>query len=423
MRLISPILLHHGGPQAQGGIQGFIDSELGNTVAIIAHTIGAILFAIGIGVILLWARAARATDRDRAKDLAHFLPSARLAVIVGVVVNFAGGIMRLYQSDHPSLTEIGTNPWVQLLVLKHVVLVAGVFLSFYLSYGPLRAYAPSRWGGRTPLPSPHLAKRTTLIASWTILAIAAAAILGAVANTVGPGTLPADVMGDGMGPAVEGGGVDGRILYANYTGTITGTPLSPGEDSLAFDVFAGTNEILAEIAWSDPVAAFGLVLVDPDGNEAATFRETGSRQGEARAATDIAPGQWTATITSERGLNTRFNLTVRMLVGVRLPTEVVDTVTIPPNLFAELNMNMTRGAVFNYTFEADADVYFNIHSHPNDELVIHEEGTYRTHAGTFAADRDDVFSILFENRGLAPITVRYGVEGRFEVHSFSGVGS
>ncbi|HVL48515.1 MAG TPA: hypothetical protein VM889_08165 [Candidatus Thermoplasmatota archaeon] len=246
--------------------------------------------------------------------------------------------------------------------------------------------------------------------------------------------LPAVLAGClGSSPAAEGDGEhhpDGatdhateRYVWTNASGKATATPATPFSQDFPFEVPKGAVEVQATVTWTpNPVSVVRLELVTPKGDSVGKgFPEKDGQRSLAFA--DAPPsGTWKLRVTTDRALDVAFQTSAR--VGLLVPQEntLKDTLTVVKRGFAEVNLIMEEGATFNYTWKVTDGAtafYFNIHSHENGETTVHEEGEYTAHQGSWTAPKRQIYSILWENRGLADLDMAYEVTGRFRVHSHS----
>lgn len=214
--------------------------------------------------------------------------------------------------------------------------------------------------------------------------------------------------------AVEG-------LSFPFSGSITGNPAVPGEETFPFEVPEGAVEVRALLTWDVPeVNDVRVALLDPKGEPAASgFPE---RPGQSSAATLDPPssGTWTAVVRSTRAVSAGFALDVRVSFLVPMDNVLSDSLDLGPGDFAELNLIMEEGATINFTFAAaGGTVAWNLHSHEDGELKIHQEGAGAAeHADAFTAPKREIYSLLFESEST-PVTLSYDVTGAFRVHSHS----
>lgn len=111
------------------------------------------------------------------------------------------------------------------------------------------------------------------------------------------------------------------------------------------------------------------------------------------------------------------------LDGEPSPTDVLErSFAIEPDGFAEVNLRMDRNASIRYdwTVEDGTSVRFDVHSHENDRVVVHEQTRAASGSGSFQAPEDGTFSLMWENTGDQPVRVSTHVEGTFELASVTG---
>jgi hypothetical protein len=95
---------------------------------------------------------------------------------------------------------------------------------------------------------------------------------------------------------------------------------------------------------------------------------------------------------------------------------------VPKGLFAEVNLQMPAGseALADYVVEDGGSIEWNVHSHKNEETVVHDEGDGAKGNLAFRAPEDGVYSYLWENKkGKRPVVlkVKLTLSGGARVHS------
>ena len=185
-----------------------------------------------------------------------------------------------------------------------------------------------------------------------------------------------------------------------------------------FQVPAGADEVAALLTWTIPGAVLEFQLENPNGTTIATgFAETDQRRYVATPDLPMA-GNWTATVTATRGVDVHFTLNMTARQGVD-HGPIRQEYTIGRGAFAEINLNMIPGDIFDYVWNADADLYFNIHFHGENGTERPVEFRGRAHEGNFTAPDRQVYSLLWRNEGLTPVRVEADVEGDYRLHSMS----
>jgi hypothetical protein len=95
------------------------------------------------------------------------------------------------------------------------------------------------------------------------------------------------------------------------------------------------------------------------------------------------------------------------------------TWTVAPGTFAEVNVELGAGAKMVATFTAAGEVAWNVHSHPDDEPLIHAEGRSKAGTQSFTADAAGTYSFLWMNDGKTAVdlSVELRIDGEGKVHS------
>lgn len=428
----APAPMHHpGGETATDAnfVQRFIDSDLGVFTGSLLHTGGALLFTAGIIAYVMVAHRLRKTTGDRGQWLA-ILPFAHWFTVSGIVLNGGGGLMRLYQSDHPGIEQAGSSLWVQVLVVKHVFLVLGVGLALWVTW---RTQVPEP--EMSPLPELGMSPtRISLFAITSFITIVLATVLGAVAGTTP--IAPADDMEDTM--AGESGGLLVNETFVTYRagGTVSGTPLMAGEvDAMRFTVLNGTKQVTVELSWTQAAASLDLRVEDEagqpiDGNKTAVG-DTGMEF--VADGPNVRPGEWTIVVTAETAVSETFDLrTVLRLVDedIELLTDTV--VLAPTTTIFEINLEMPYNGTMRYSWEVlnddTSEIYFDVHTHRGGEVQTPVQGYWNSLTGDWTQDSEDDEGVSLmwapedsdENRYSEEIRLKYRVEGPFHVHSIVG---
>lgn len=106
--------------------------------------------------------------------------------------------------------------------------------------------------------------------------------------------------------------------------------------------------------------------------------------------------------------------------GTLVSKDIFTALVIEPEKFAEINLQMAKGAAVTVDFSsAGAAIGWNVHSHASERTVVHAEGSTAADTVRFVADRDGVFSYLWQNKGRSPLTldVKLQAEGSVTLHS------
>jgi hypothetical protein len=88
-------------------------------------------------------------------------------------------------------------------------------------------------------------------------------------------------------------------------------------------------------------------------------------------------------------------------------------VRIEPGKFFESNLQLREGEQLRWSFSAQPaePVSWDIHSHPGNQVVVHDSGDAPAANGTFTAPSAGVYSLLLQNSNPDPLDVTYTVEG------------
>jgi len=81
-----------------------------------------------------------------------------------------------------------------------------------------------------------------------------------------------------------------------------------------------------------------------------------------------------------------------------------------PGQFAEVNIDMPGDGALRAAFRANAPVRWDVHSHPEGGVVIHQEGEGDEGAVEFRALAAGMYSCLWRNEGAEPVDLIVSVE-------------
>ena len=85
--------------------------------------------------------------------------------------------------------------------------------------------------------------------------------------------------------------------------------------------------------------------------------------------------------------------------------------TVDPGTIHEVNLQMKQGATFTYAWSSTGTLYFDIHSHRDGQTIEWQHKAGTNFSGTFKADLDGGYSLLWENDGRTHISLTYDVSG------------
>ncbi|MBI2077804.1 MAG: hypothetical protein HYT80_05450 [Euryarchaeota archaeon] len=425
--MLGPFLpMHHGGasdPDANLA-QKFIDSDPGVVLASFLHTTGALLFTAGIILYVYQARLLDAAKKASHAPSLKVLPIAHGLNLLGIAFNGMGGLMRLYQSDHPRIDELGTNTWVQLLFVKHLFLVLGVGLAVFLTF---RTHVLSIADDAPKTLFPET-RRIQLLAIGSFGTILLASILGAAAaNSFVP---PA-----GTGAQTDTGGDDHAVhgtatffRYANTTGTIGGTVVAPARETVTLDVPPMGFELWADLRWDTQNTALRLEVKNPEGQDVQGTRTPGTQRLQFKLAESLKEGAWRFVVVGETPVEIPYQLTTRVAYGEAAGIFEQTTViagkgaTATRNPFSEIDLKMKLGEGFAYSWEvvdSGSAVSFNIHLHFGSEVVYPVKGEWKSYSGHWSHNetRTDGVSLMWENASPNPVKVHFRLVGNFTVEN------
>lgn len=419
------IPFHHGDGTSDGNaLEQFNDSEGGVFLANVLHSAGALCFTAGIVIYLYLAHQLRRAGGPKAVPHPDLLTYGYGFTIGGIALNGIGGLMRLYESDHPGLDRLGDSTWVQVLLVKHLFLFAGVGLAVWVTLRTRHMHeheaSPAAWERESP--------RITAFSVGSLASILLATLLGAQAANVDLnadlGIVPSSDAGDGNPPPAPEPGPPPIIDRFSTQGRITGSPAAPGAIPNSFTVDNLTGQIEAVVTWTNPLAILTLGAFRPDGSPASGDLTTDGQQ--VRLAIDVAnetPGAWVIEVRSERAVEEPYTFTYTAF-GIPILNTIERTITVAGGgAFFEANLNMDAGANLSYEWRvmgSDA-IAFNIHVHfeSNGSVLYPVEGNWNSLSGNYSHDYDTVGpSLMWENDGTVPLQVHYRVWGDFTVDSY-----
>lgn len=412
--------LHHGDAETSGNwVQRVNDSDGGVLAANVLHTAGALFFTAGIILFLYIARNLR-TSGSLSPTGAGLVRPASWFTLAGVVTNGIGGIMRLYQSDHPSLTQVGESLWVQVLLIKHLFLIAGVGLAVYLI-----------WRSRDVASDPELmadpareSDRWTWFALASVASILAATVLGAVASNASLGEpAPLDSGGGSNFPQDPRTLGPGLLAEASSSGTLTGLPMNPDTDRHEFLVPEGTDLLVVEVRWTMEQAEFAVNVADASGAPLQGTETTSVTTMTWKHEGTLAQGTYVIDVSSEQSLQETYSLTVRAVQSLGGANVVQASVPVATGEFFEVNLLMPTGSNISWAWwleDENETIYFDVHLHPGDEVTYPVQGEWSQHNGTYTHDGSTQGpSLLWANEDHPhAMTVSYKVWGDFAVHSY-----
>lgn len=121
-----PNVSAHGGADDVGWFRTMLGGFEAMVISGFFHTTGAMILLAGL--ILL---AAKLPKKDEAVLLEQNLggKTATKLIIIGMVMNLGGGIMRLYEPGHPDIFSAFEVRWVSIMIVKHLMIVVLCIIS------------------------------------------------------------------------------------------------------------------------------------------------------------------------------------------------------------------------------------------------------------------------------------------------------
>ncbi len=385
----------------------------GAALANFLHTAGALAYIGGVIAWVAWSRGLHKGQHN-----VNTLALGASLSYVGIAANLFGGFVRTYQPGHASLTQVFSDPWVFMMVVKHVALFAGIAAAVYL-FEMVAPRMRAAWKAGTLEPTQ---KPGRVAAAIVLSSIFIAAILGGVTAAL-PGAAAIDQEPDMPDP------VDTPTLFQTQTYFASGSATSGAPPSVGeFDVALGATQLEAYLYTSaiplvGSPSVYELRLISPSG---AVFTGVTDPTSHDPTAAEINSDVVVNVKGPEIG---RWSYEVRATAGVAANWELAITVTGPEGLeltkviqftggFYEINTVMQEGADMNWDWSVEGgESDFNVHQHVAGQTVYPVRGTYSENNGTYIAEEDGGVSIMWENAGNEPITLTFRVWGNFTLHS------
>lgn len=197
------------------------------------------------------------------------------------------------------------------------------------------------------------------------------------------------------------------------------TPLTPYKKEFPFDVGPAVLEVRVNLTWSSQASDIQLQLLDLNGeNQGTGVKETPVSRGVATVDPPTR-GAWKLVVTSTRAVQESYNVNLTLTDYIPGTNHLTQAVNLAARGFAEINLIMEDNSTFDYAFTTREGtlVKYNIHSHVDGVTKYHVEGTEAKANGTFAAPHRQIYSIMWENEAVTPVTLDLKLDGQFRVHS------
>lgn len=209
-----------------------------------------------------------------------------------------------------------------------------------------------------------------------------------------------------------------RPIQETFTGSVSGTPATPGVAEHKLVVPQGAVGINGTLTWAMPVARMKLELLDPWGEVVHTGYPAQSGMLTVATVEPPASGEWTYRVIAEAPAPVEYTLEAVAELIVPADNEIVKRVTLRSGAgFYELNMIMEENATFTFSFNSSEPIKWDVHSHPPEGVKYWQKGEGTTAAGNFTAPARGIYSILFHNEQPLPAEVSLEVRGAFRLHS------
>lgn len=395
-------LLHHD-PDAAANAEGFravLGEAWAHQAAVVFHTTGALVVAGALAAVLYLVTV---HHNEASPWSTRARRNVRTALFVGWVINFLGGVMRLYEPDHPGLSSAPEVAWVNAILIKHLALLAAVGFSVLAV-----ELGPATWRAR-PRANAVIALALVLVSS----------LIGGVASGLPLGHMEDDSMvgtgGDDESLAFSGA----HVTYQNSSIPMTATPVAPSRSSVSLEVPQLVSEIWVGLEWTLDQSVISAELWDPSGEVVAESGGVTATTAELSLTRNIIAGQYTIVVRSSQAVQETVSVTARITQGEGGIRVLSETVTVA-GLGFEINMYMDPGEWFTYEWSVasgEPAVVWDIHSHPGGQVVVHESGTATNGEGNFTAGEDEIYSIYWQPAPGQVVTLTYRLEGPFRVHS------
>lgn len=387
----------------------FLESTSVTVLATILHSVGVLGLMAALAGHLVWTQRWR---RGVPRSTTHRWTG--ILLWTSAVANVVGGTIRTIKPGHPGITEFVHSTWVQVMVYKHVFILACLIALFYLHYRVVPWMEKRREAGRVEPGTPLVQSVAVAVVA---LGIVAGSVLGAFAQAV-----PLDAEGDYGG---TDGGMDEppeepmiRTVYHNASGRLTSVaPLAPETAQGSFPVDEGTVALRAALSWDTEDATLALRLIGPDG----TAHE-GVEEGVASRVVQVDgpdDGEWRYEVSSESAADVGWSLTIQSSENPRNERVLSGTELVPGGSFFEINTEMPLNATFCWDWSADGEMEFDIHSHFDGEVQYYVERTNDGETACFTNEREGGYSLLWAPTGNTPVSLTYRVWGEFTLHSYS----
>lgn len=377
--------------------RAWLDSEVALIAATSLHSLGALGILAGLALFLMyrgrWMRDAPRTALRKTLTWTTY---------GSIVANLAGGFMRTYLPEHPTLKDFAVSPWVQVITIKHVFIfaaMAGLLLLVHKVIPAMEQVAPKK---RTSS-EPALLQQVSVV--LVLAGLIAASIMGAQAQITDLGDGFDDNRPQGHDASMDAGGFQTQ-------GTLTGSPLNPASSTGKMQVPSQAVFLDVETTWAGSASQAAFAFTDPTG----TVYEL---QGDDDARFLAVPGEWTYTVEASFAASEAWELSVDF-VGIGTGQLLDQAVLVGPDRFYEINTIAEQGIEICWLWSSAADVEFDLHTHFDGQLEYLYQETTHADRGCYTTQREGGHSLLWYNGGSPSVAVDLRVWGDFELASIVG---
>lgn len=185
-----------------------------------------------------------------------------------------------------------------------------------------------------------------------------------------------------------------------------------------FEVPEGGGEVMGLLTWSIPGGELDFQLENPEGDVVADGWGESDQHRYVTTTDPPTAGNWTAVVTANQGADIHYTLEVEAREAQ--PYGPIErTYTVQPQDFAEVNLNMAPGNNVTFDWQAEGEVYFNLHFHADNETQRPIEHTGTELSANFTAPDREVYSLLWSNEGATPVEVTVTMDGTYRLHSMT----
>lgn len=102
--------------------------------------------------------------------------------------------------------------------------------------------------------------------------------------------------------------------------------------------------------------------------------------------------------------------------GQTVRGEPSGNITLRPMDIFEVGFTLKKDETIQYNFQADQFIFFDIHAHEGDQIIIYEATEAREFRGSFTAPKDGDYYFMVQNFGLSNANIQYDISLGQNVH-------